>query len=919
MSMRAMIAVLLAMTVATGAFAEVEQTASGLRATCSGLALEIASPGARGATCALRGQTVSAPVIIEITDGRTGETLPVPDLMPVMVNANMGSCSWTAEGLEGTIELSSGPDSVLWHLSIENTGDQQRWLEVTVALPAPLKAPWAAWDGLNETAAVNQPIVRQGIGSAFPMVCAYDGERGVALALQPQVLLSDMTVGSDPGRTTHAVYLSAKMVVDPGDTEAIDLVAFAFTPDFGWRNALATYYRLYSACFAPTEGISDHIYLTGGYTRAGASRLAWEECRRFGFGWDWGYAPYRFTGDWYAHEEYWDGEYGDLAEYHAQMRERYATTNRTAAGLSYVNLQFIEINLAQEHFPDALRTDARGEVLTRTGDHIKRDEQVTGAFYGGNSIAEHSLRCLTELAEERGVAGIAFDNAMGTGMRHGPGPANSPGRSYQRGPDAVWCAEGIPAALHMDHTHTLSNGQHKLMVFANGPACYLTCFRTDGAMHEAEPYYGIKRVDAMRVMLGRKPIVCWEDHPERHLKWERMSPEDLREAIRASYDYWVMTCLHKALLPSAHRLRGNRVLQRHLPQMLAVVRAGWQPVPAIRCAQDLWLARFGEGTETILTAGNATGQNLNASLEVINAYLGKGPYAFAPMDGGLLESHILDGRTLVSLPIAHRTTAVLRAALALEGLSEAVVTCEGLPEDPDAPVTIRWRLHVPGGASDLTMRHWVPEGATVSAVRVAGQTVRFGQTGAALTMTADLPARAATLEIDITPHVMVLDREALLGFPFLANDRPACQIVHADDADEDTLFAAERIAAFFEYWTAAQVKPGATASTLANVEGRALIPVFPAASADPETPMVVVGRYGAGLCAPSGAADGAGRVRVRAGQPPVLEVSGRDAAAINDAAVALLNLLDEKYQYRGVMVSRHPLFERAGLVGKLFE
>jgi len=121
-----------------------------------------------------------------------------------------------------------------------------------------------------------------------------------------------------------------------------------------------------------------------------------------------------------------------------------------AAGLNYVNLQLIEASLGKEHFPDALTRDAKGNVYLSVKNRIKSDEPVTPAFYWGNTLASHTMRCFEQLAQKRGVAGISFDNSMGTGMRYGPGPENSPGRAFNKASEAVWAAEGIAMAKQMD-------------------------------------------------------------------------------------------------------------------------------------------------------------------------------------------------------------------------------------------------------------------------------------------------------------------------------------------------------------------------------------------------------------------------------------------------------------------------------------
>ena len=910
---------LIALLSASVGHAAVTLTDTGLVATTEGLSLEVDGAAPEWMSVTVLGEETTGPWALELVDGQTGNALPMPRFDDLWGGGSEATASWGLIDLRGTLTIATEQERVELAVSVTNPREEQRWIELTLALPAPLQAPWSLWDGLSESPEVTEAAYSQGIAKTFPLAAVWDAERGLALGIQPQMMVSDMRLGSDPVQG-RMVFATVKLVRDPGGPEAAEFVAVGFAPTFGWQDALEAYYRAYPEWFAPREGTDPQLWGTGGYLRSDGSDLSLEEARRFAFGWDWGYAPYRFTGDWYAHEEYYDGEYGPLDEWHEKLRHEDEVEGRAAVALNYIIPQFVNVKLAEEHFPDAFLFDAQGNRTGRAGDFVKRDEIITGGWYWGNSIQEHSLQSLREIAEKRGAEGISFDNATGTGMRYGPGPSNSPGRAFTGGANgAVWAAEGINYGGHMDFVHTLSNGEHRLMVAANGPQCLLTCFRTDVAMHEASPYYGTERLQAMRRLCGHKPIVLWEDHPESDLKWEEMTPDEVRLALQRNFEFWVQYCLWQGVTPSAHRLRGNMILQRHLDKMLAVQRAGWWPVSAMRAEGDLWLSRFGEGTSTLLTVGNITADPVDAQVEVLTSYLGGGSLGLAPFDGeaGLVTQN-RDGAADVTLPLEPRTTQVLRAALQIEGADDVAVTFAGLTGPEGAPIsgfdadtvsTLTWTLDAPQAAT-VNVRAWLPDEGRVMQVKLGGAELQATGADGLATFEAQLPEGESRLDILFQPRITVERREAILRFPFLQDGQAACQIALMDPNDEEARLAADRIRAYFEYWTAAQQKFGATVSTLAQVEERARIPIVAMADRDPAAPTIMLS-IGDAYNETDGHVNAFGSTET--GEITMLEVVGEYGAALDDAVLALLGVLDAKYEYTGAFGSQGGIYDRAGL------
>jgi hypothetical protein len=177
-----------------------------------------------------------------------------------------------------------------------------------------------------------------------------------------------------------------------------------------------------------------------------------------------------------------------------------------------------------------------------------------------------------------------------------------------------------------------------------------------------------------------------------------------------------------------------------------------------------------------------------------------------------------------------------------------------------------------------------------------------------VTFAVELPAGESALEIPFRPRIEVAD--AILDFPFLRDGQPACQIALVQPDDERVRHAAERIAVYFEYLTAAQIKPGATPSTLAQVEERARIPIV--AYGEHDAGVATITLEIGGFDTESDGFATAFQLEDETGGL-VLQIIGLDGAALDDAVLALLDALDERYPYLGTLSVGGPFYEKLGL------
>jgi len=292
-------------------------------------------------------------------------------------------------------------------LAFRNEGEQQRLLDVSCSVPAPLRgAGW--WDGheVREPAAAEFPrfalALRAPISAAWgmdPDMFASD-LRGVALALDPHCLLSVFATGAEAGEGGLQLSFRTRIVVDPGQTVTLPLVQYAFDGHFRERGAVQRWYEIFPDMFTVTPGTRPSLIGGGGYlfSRALTRELQWEEARRFGMGWEWAYCPAQTPGDWYADERFYDPEKGyagdvdrhrntvtgSLEDYRRDLRERFHD-GWWRTNIAYYLLPHAADLSILEQFADGAIIGADGEPTKIKVGWIKPDSENRMTYPWGNS------------------------------------------------------------------------------------------------------------------------------------------------------------------------------------------------------------------------------------------------------------------------------------------------------------------------------------------------------------------------------------------------------------------------------------------------------------------------------------------------------------------------------------------------------
>ena len=869
-----------------------------------------------------------------------------PELTPVELVAGEraeatawqpGESAWREPGgalvVRDTRERLDEPQVATRHaFSFTNEGEQTRLLDVVFPWQVGLyKARW--WDGRTERVPAEPTFEVMGTQFRLPMSAALGHDPvvswfptprpGVALALDPNCLLSLWATGASGEQFVDALSLRTRIVVDPGQTVEVPLVVFTFPYENGFRGAAQRYYELFPERFSVAEGTRPSLIGGGGYlfSRKLTRELQWEEARRFGMGWEWAYCPAQTPGDWYADERFYDPEKGymgdvdrhrnevkgSLEDYRRDLRERFYR-GWWATNIAYYMLPHAADLSVLEMFSDGVMIGKNGQPGGISVGWIKPDVQTRMTHPWGNSHGEEVKREITQIAQDYQVSAIGFDEANMDGPHYGAGIDGDPARAWDDD-GGVYCAMQVALARLGEHIHQQDVRGYTMAMIMNKPTAYPTATRADVGMYEWKVWERTDGVEELRLLMGHKPLSWWGPPlPEKVLDWERMSPEEIRAGIAGIYDYLRLMSLRWGAFPMNMQVWGVERMVKLMPELHEMLTEGWEAAPGFSADKRLWTARYGTGVHSFLVLANPTRETVPAQVRprMPDTLVGElspdwDDTLFCAYDGAE-RSVERDEHARPIIPLGDlgpHDDAILRAAVHIDGAKaltgSASMSLDALSE---GALDVTWKA---GEAFEGTVTARIPRGATPLTMTVAGEEQQFEALDGEVRWKGVLP-REGSLRVTWRQEVVVeATRQQIAGFPFVDGDALATVVLPADPTDRDR-YVAEHLSIYFDYWHRRQEKPWGQVSALSDVEPGPRLPVAEAAEdvdgarillADAERPTVRI--------------DG-----------QALVIAGPDDRGREKAMLRLLELLDEQRPYYGAF-PEHPMYEKAGMVGRTLE
>lgn len=580
-----------------------------------------------------------------------------------------------------------------WQYTIKNTSVTERWIYLGWSMEFSSKAnidDVHYWSGRGEpvsgNALLKNPSSDASRGTTM-LQAAYDKKEGIALALPPDQIVTQLWQWVDVSSQKYFLHLRIPLVLDAGQSDTFPIEIYHFTPRYGFLDALQKYFSAHPEDFNPRQnidpraaGVGDGSIVRGALS--GGVDYAAEIGRRFHVDWDWVYAPFKRTGDIYGRQKFWDytparpdyekrRNLGDTAaEYLQKRHQQYDDLNQTGvASASYVpSFLYCEVELAKEQYPNAIIYNPDGSYYKEyTTPWVTGPDNEVMMYPWGNKFAQQSMEDVKQLVAENDVPAFGYDVMDGGVAYRGEGLNQSPRRAFDD--KGVYADTSVAIAKMADYTRSLTkNGRETGLVGnATGGSRPFLVARSDSLMFEQPPYYHATDFIALRYAAGHKQITIW--NPWRLvnlLKWQDMTPEQLREAYHGAADYLRLTCFRYGSFPSPRWAYGVPKIMRMLPLLKEVISEGWQAVPAVRGANGdlpdyIWPARYGSGLGTYITIGNAGKTPWQGQIAIDNDYLGTSNYLFADVNGKVLSQDVKDRATFMQISIPAHETLVLRA------------------------------------------------------------------------------------------------------------------------------------------------------------------------------------------------------------------------------------------------------------------
>lgn len=601
-------------------------------------------------------------------------------------------------------------DTVEYVFKIQSSNPKRLLLRpiITVDVPAG-NLNW--WNGYNYMRKLSFDPCDINLSNWFPANAAFNNKHAVVVGINPTYLYSRVDSGKVKTSQGNKLFLGLPFVLEPGDTFDYSFVISACRSRYGYRDIVQHWYDVFPKAFEPADKINPDV-ISGE-----SSYMYWKPqtvnekfigdfIRRLFGGrgsWEWCYKPFVRGGDWAISDEWSVGWKGWTKERVDNWRKRIKARLKPAEFLNvapmwYVNVSWTEWDMWEKHFP---------KICPEKKPRKRRcwgQDTLYGVYSWGSEYAKLYMKGINQIPKEYPAAkGIGWDSCFGHKIFYEDvaGVKNTKHKSFNKG--RVFALEGAGIANLLDENHKNFSGKYRMANAVNFKLVspYMVGVRADVGLYEGHPLRTSNRhlrIESMRARLGTRKAIVWHKGalPKdiRWIDWEDMDADEARDVYSQIMDnilfcnyYW--GGVSAPLMPTI----GIEVLFKSTPQLIDLIRQGWQPSPGIDVNKDLLIARYGKGVGSRVVVINPTFKTINTKLFFRPDYWNGKALLPGREDGEILSCVVTAKGTCAELTLPPRKIAIIRICgtgdIAGSGITDLTVKSQKIINTGKAPL---WRF-----------------------------------------------------------------------------------------------------------------------------------------------------------------------------------------------------------------------------------
>lgn len=815
---------------------------------------------------------------------------------------------------------SLGDDAAEYLFTLKNTSGKALFLRPSLTADIPFKSPtW--WNGYLNLNKLKFDPEDNNLSTWFPANAAFDAKSALIVGIDPMKLYSRVDSDKIAGPGNEQLFLALPVYLEPGKSVEYSYVVAASSARYGYHDVIQKWYDLFPQAFQPADRIDPEL-ISGE-----ASYFYWKPemvkyrfisdlLRRIYGGrgcWEWCYRPFIRGGDWAISDEWsvgWRGWTKERVEaFRQNIHRRLAPAAfQNVAPMWYLNVSWTEWNIWQDHF--------KGIELAFDGKKRRcwSQDTIYGIYPWGSAYGKLFMEGLKNIPSKFPEAkGIGWDSCFAHKQipQTNAGFAATDPKSYERGVPMALEAVGVSQLL--DYNHQQFSGKYRMGNAVNFKLVspYSIGVRTDSGLYEGQPMNvsnRLLRIESMRTRLGTRKSLTWHKAgAPSHMKWidwDDMSKSEVLDVYRQLMDniyflnyYWGV--LAAPNMPAI----GVENLIKSTPELVDLIRLGWQPSPGVDVPDTILAARYGKGPGSRIAVINPEFKDQEFTLRFPPAYWDNQAVLAGAEDGSALNAKIDAKGTSVLIRIPARSVFMIRvAATAALPKMEFETIGSRVAIDGSAPF---WRFELKTAAKTTwELRFARTEANTPVRIKCNDENTRF-KADEAIRYTIDTAKWPEDVQSANLNTALLEFREY---FRYSADELdvatlkdwnlPACaearQVVikYPADAAQSVKDEAERIAEWFRFYTQ---KGDAFAEPLINGQPTPESIVISLETGRDELKDYQEGRV---------FADG-----------KTVRVCAASAEAMRPMILALLNQFDKAYPFYGTLPDDKD-FEKFGLAGK---